>query len=225
MVWLSVSCNRKCNHKCVSYALQVCRQPLQEQSLQFEQHGYQADASSQLFGTHAPNQVADLLMACIQPIKQLTSTASQSQLRQQQQQQCTGGSVRRSSSSRQQCSPQLDLWDEYAAALPRSNKQFRQLMQRQWGRQLQGAPDGYVGTLATDAGLLAAAEPGRGSRCSSRKRVNDWVGSNDDEAGCERADRAAAQLVQQVLQAAGVDLRGLQEQLHQLQGQCLQLQQ
>jgi hypothetical protein len=214
--------------KCVSAALQVCRQPLHEQSTQDEQLGYMADHSSQLFGTHAPSQVADLLMACIQPSKQQTSTTSQPKQQQQQQQHCTGGSMRRnssssSSSSKKQCSSQLDLWDEYAAALPRSNKQFRQLMQRQWDKQLQGAPDGYVGTLATDAGLLAAAEAGHSS--SSRKRWDNWADSSDGEGSDGRDDRAAEKLVQQVLQTAGVDLWGLQEQLQQLQGQCLQLQQ
>jgi hypothetical protein len=212
----------------VSAALQVCRQPLPDQALQHEQHSYQGDHSSQLFGAHAPSQVADLIMACIQPSKQQASMASQP--KQQQQRRCTRGSMRRSTSStssssnKQQCSPQLDLWDEYAAALPRSNKQFRQLMQRQWDKQLQGAPNGYVGTLATDAGLLAAAEAGHSSS-SSRKRLNIWAGSSDGERSGLRDDRAAENLVQQVLQAAGVDLRGLQEQLQQLQSQCLQLQQ
>lgn len=175
----------------------MCRQPApdDQQQPEQEQQGYQAAgcSSPQLFGAHAPKQVAELLTACLQP-------PSEPQV------QTVGGpcaavhrdapSSIRSSSSRQQ----LDLWDEYATALPRSNKQFRQLMQR----QLQGSP----GTLATDAGLLMEA--------SAPAAQAGWEGSSSSSSDGERADKSAAtnqQLVSNVLEAAGVlqQLQWLQE--------------
>jgi hypothetical protein len=182
----------------------VCRQPApdDQQQPEQEQHGYQASgcSSPQLFGAHAPRQVAQLLSACLQP-------------QSEPQAQTVGGTrdavqpqdapSRRRSSSGSSSRPQLDLWDEYAAALPRSNKQFRQLMQR----QLQGSP----GTLATDAGLLVEA--------SAPAAQTGWEGSSGRDG--ERADASAAdsqRLVSDVLAAAGVlqQLQWLQEQLGRL---------
>lgn len=176
----------------------MCRQPApdDQQRPEQEQQGYQAAgcSSPQLFGAHAPKQVAELLTACLQPPSE-------------PQAQTLGGpraAVQRdapSSSSSSSSRSQLDLWDEYAAALPRTNKQFRQLMQR----QLQGSP----GTLATDAGLLVEASAPAGQA--------GWEGSSSSSDG-ERAVASAAtnqQLVFRILEAAGV--------LQRLQGALVRL--
>lgn len=180
----------------------MCRQPApdDQQQPEQEQQGYQAAgcSSPQLFGVHAPKQVAELLAACLQPPSE-PQAQTVGGPRAAVQRDAPSGS-RSSSSSR----PQLDLWDEYAAALPRTNKQFRQLMQR----QLQGSP----GTLATDAGLLVEA--------SAPAAQAGWEGSSSSIDG-ERACTSAAtnqQLVSNILEASGV-----LQQLQQLQGAFVRL--
>lgn len=206
--------------------VQVCEQLVSTQPAQ-EQHAYHAACSSQLFGANAPRLAADLFLSHLQ-------LSQQQQLQQgpqysvaagatpQQPQRHTGKSARKSSSRQplRQPSAVLDLWDEYAAALPRSNKQFRQLMQRQWDHQLPpGAEAGYVGTLATDAMLGAATGPKQAAR--------GWFGSVGGVDSCsedaEDAGPAAGQLLHSVLQAAGVELLAFEQQLHQLQQHCCEV--
>ena len=210
--------------------LQVCAQPANTQPTQ-DQHAYHAAYSSQLFGANAPKLAAELLLSHLQLPQQQQAQQRQGQHSAtaahpipQQPQRRTGKSARKSSRQlRMQSAAVGDLWDEYAAALPRSNKQFRQVMQRQWDQQLPpNLEAGYVGTLATDAMLGAALGPKHVAR--------GWLGSVNGLSSCSEEEEdggdakpAGQLLLHKVLQAAGVDLLGFEQQLCQLQQQCCKM--
>jgi hypothetical protein len=210
--------------------LQVCAQLAKTQPAQ-DQHAYHTANSSQLFGANAPKLAAELLLSHLQLSQQQQAQQRQGQHSAtaahpipQQPQRRTGKSARKSSRQSHVPSGAVgDLWDEYAAALPRSNKQFRQLMQRQWDQQLPlGIEAGYVGTLATDPMLGAALGPQQAAR--------GWLGSvrgvdscsEEEEVGSD-VEQAGQLLLHKVLQAAGVDLLGFEQQLCQLQQQCCKM--
>jgi hypothetical protein len=200
--------------------LQVCLQGGLGKSLQED-----ATYSIRLFGVHTPKLASDLLLGHLQlgETPQVQNSAEAKVVLQQQQPADASNQTRSSSSSssgrqRQQRSAahQLDLWDEYAAALPRSNKQYRQLMKRQWDEQLQGVQAGFVGTVSADAMILAATEapmpPGR--------RGAAWLGVDlaaESSDGRGAGPGSSQQVMDQVLQKAALDLWGLQQQLQKLQ--------
>lgn len=177
-------------------------------------------AHLQLFGAHTPRLVADLFTAHLQLSKQqhlvelrsgqeAAAHAPSAQTPQQQEDQGVVSSSSRASSSRQpqqqakRSSVYVDLWDDYAAALPRSNKQFRQLMQRQWGKQVHEA--GFVGSIAPAAVLLAAAG-------DSDNDVDDGDHAAPEE-GDETSPADTNRLLHRVLKTAGLNLLHCEQQL------------
>lgn len=199
--------------------LQVCGQgglggPLQDD----------AAHSIQLFGVHTPKLASNLLLDHLQ----LSGTpqiqpAAESKVQQQQQQPASPSNHTSSSSSsrhwqQRSAAHQLDLWDEYAAALPRSNKQYRQLIKRQWAEQLQGVQAGFVGTVSADAMMLAAADAGM----HPSRRGAAWLGVDEatgSGAGGCGGPGTSQQVVDQLLQKGAIDLWHLQQQLQKLQEQ------
>jgi hypothetical protein len=200
----------------------------------------------QLFGVHVVDAAADLLLAqmhnsSIQQSQQQqqqggsgASGGMQGSTPQQQQQGLPfeGGSLQRRSRKHSSSTHHmpggstaavLDLWDEYATRLPRSNKQYRQLMQQQWEQQLQGARAGSIGVLQPDALLLAAAKADQAAYQQGPCRPRGAVLADEGLAGqpWEQSGDSAAQLVQQVLQTVGLDLSVYQQRLQKLQGSVL----
>lgn len=166
---------------------------------------------NQLFGVHTPKLAADLLLAGqLQRCKQQPPGTAPEQQAPQHAAQDSKHTTSSRCGTRQQLRQQpshLDLWDEYAAALPRSNKQFRRLMQRQWDQQLPGAEAGFMGTLAPQEVLLAAADAG--SAADHRP-----AGSNSDRHYQQQATGVdSSQLLQRVLETASVNLGEMEEQL------------
>jgi len=180
------------------WPLQVCQpSAVNAESSQEPTHPF-----NQLFGVHTPKLAADLLAGQLRRCKPL-GTAPEQQLPRHAPQ-----DTKHTTSSRCGTRPQqrqqsnhLDLWDEYAAALPRSNKQFRRLMQRQWDQQLPGAEAGFMGTLAQQGVLLAAADAGSAADHRAAGTYSDRHYQQQQATGVD-----SSQLLQRVLETAAVDL-------------------
>lgn len=184
------------------------------------QQQYTAPTQTQpLFGVHTQAAAADLLLAQLQLAVQQQQhedeessstaappTASKGSRPQQQQQQ----RQKQHNKHKQQEWHANSLWDDYAAALPRSNRQFVALMQRQWDQQLHA---GFAGGHLTPGAVVMC---GGGADADARRAMptgtTGTLGHADDEGGTGDEVLLAA-----VLKAAGIDLAALQQALQQLQ--------
>jgi hypothetical protein len=177
-------------------------------------------AGTTLFGVHTPRLAAGLLAAQLQqrsgqrPERRVASGSSSSSSHD-----WSGSS--RSSRDHHRHQPHHhhlhehdSAVDDYAVALPRTNRQFKQLMQRQHNELAAGGA-GYLGSMRSRDLLLAAAQAAAvtdgssdlaaaldgGSSNGGRLRQRQQRSMNDDDDGC---------LLHLVLAAAGVDMLQLQ---------------